>query len=375
MNPASRLRRSLSARIARPLAQRGRLLLDAARVGLHPTTGEDPDEKGVRQRVAENVRWAARHGEVNDYYYLYGLHRDGAPPPDDFLSVREMMFLIGRQVRDEKAQGVAGVLKDKYLFSLVAQALGYRSPRVLAFLDCNDVTWLSPRETISYDALASEGGAVDGFVKPLRGRQATGAFTLQVRDGTMRAEGLDTSPADVRARVAERSILQERIVQHEALAALHAPSINTIRLVTTLRDGVATPLVAALRIGTGGKPVDNWSAGGVVVGIDLEEGRLRGRGIYKPATRDLLRAGRLDHHPDSGVTFDGYELPFFHEGVALACDFHRDLGSLRSVGWDLAVAPDGPVLVEGNTSWNGAMFMALDAGFKARYFDAVGVAA
>ena len=108
MNPASRLRRSLSARVARPLAQRGRLLLDAARVGLHPTTGKDPDEKGVRQRVAENVRWAARHGEVNDYYYLYGLHRDGAPPPDDFLSVREMMFMIGRQVRDEKAQGVAG---------------------------------------------------------------------------------------------------------------------------------------------------------------------------------------------------------------------------------------------------------------------------
>ena len=65
----------------------------------------------------------------------------------------------------------------------------------------------------------------------------------------------------------------------------------------------------------------------------------------------------------------------FTEGIALACDFHRDLGSLRSVGWDLAVAPDGPVLVEGNTSWNGAMFMALDAGFKARYFDAVGVAA
>ena len=373
MNFASRLRRSLSARVARPLARRGRLLIDAARIGLHPTTGEDPDEKGVRQRVAENVRWAARHGEVNDFYYLYGLHRDGAPPPDDFLSVREMMFLIGRQVRDEKAQGAAGVLRDKYLFSLIAQTLDYRSPRVLALLDRDDVTWLSPRKTISYDALASEGGAVDGFVKPLRGQQAAGAFTLQIQDGAMRAEGLDASPADVRARVAERSILQERIVQHEALAALHAPSVNTVRLVTTLRDGVATPLVAALRIGVGGTPVDNWSSGGVVVGVDLETGRLRGRGAYKPLTRDLLRAGRLDRHPDSGVTFDGYELPFFHEGMALACDFHRDLGSLRSVGWDLAVAPDGPVLVEGNTSWNGAMFMALDAGFKARYFDAVGL--
>ena len=68
---------------------------------------------------------------------------------------------------------------------------------------------------------------------------------------------------------------------------------------------------------------------------------------------------------------DGYPLPFAGEAVALACRSHEDLGSLRSVGWDLAVTPDGPTVVEGNTYWNGAMFMAIDPGFKARYLKAI----
>ena len=60
------------------------------------------------------------------------------------------------------------------------------------------------------------------------------------------------------------------------------------------------------------------------------------------------------------------------EPVDLACRFHRDLSAPALVGWDLALAPDGPTVVEGNTYWNGAMYMALDDRFKDRYLAAVG---
>ena len=346
------------------------LLRPALEVALAPgePTGIDKD---ARARIAENVRWTLQHSEVNDYYYLYGLHQEGAPPADHFLSVREMMNMLHRQVREDEAGSAVGVFKDKFLFSLVAQALGRPSPRVLAFFEPDGVTWLAPREKLSYDALPSRGGAVDGFVKPLEGRQAAGAFALRIENGALWVDGRKAPPGEVQGQVAGRSILQERVVQHEALAALHAPSVNTVRLVTTLRNGAATPLVAALRVGVGGRTVDNWSAGGLVVGVDLETGRLYGRGLYKPARRDLLRDPGTDRHPDSGVTLDGYELPTFREAAALACDFHRDLGAPRSVGWDLAITPYGPTVVEGNTFWNGAMFMALDSSFKARYIEAV----
>ena len=167
-------------------------------------------------------------------------------------------------------------------------------------------------------------------------------------------------------------MLQERIVQHPALAALHESSINTVRLVTVYEGGAVTPLVAVLRVGVGGRAVDNWSAGGLVAALDPETGRLRGRGIFKPEGPDGLRRPAVDRHPDSGVALDSYALPDIAEAVELACRFHRDLGRPTSVGWDLAMTPDGPTVVEGNTYWNGAMFMALDAGFAARYLAAVG---
>lgn len=318
----------------------------------------------------ENVEWAVRRGEVNDYYYLYGLHKRGAPPADSFLAVREMMNLITDQVRDSESQRVFGVLKDKYLFSLVAQALGHRSPRVLALLSPDGVEWLSPRWACSYGELAA-GGETDGFVKPLGGRQAAGAFALRIKHGRVLIDSREATPDEVRARVSERSVLQERIVQHPALTALHAPSINTVRLVTVLRDGEARPLAAALRIGVGGRSVDNWSAGGLIAGVDLATGRLYGQGLFKPERRGGLRRPAVDQHPDSSVLLDGYALPSFAEGVGLACRFHRDLMRPTSVGWDLAFTPSGPTVVEGNTYWNGAMFMALDTGFKARYLAAV----
>ena len=165
-----RIRSSIKSRLLSPLAQKGRLVSGAIRVALAPGGAGEP-QKPVRQRVAENVRWAVGRGEVNDYYYSYGLHEPGAPPASDFLSVKEMMGLIHGQVRDGKSQRVVGVLKDKYLFSLVAQALGHRSPRVLAFLDRDGVEWLAPRRTCPYEALPEEGAGTDGFVKPAGGHQ------------------------------------------------------------------------------------------------------------------------------------------------------------------------------------------------------------
>ena len=366
---ADLLKRSPVGDVLRPLVRRARLARGAAQVALAPGRATF-EGKDLRARLADNLRWALSRGEVNDYYYLYGLHTPDSSEPESFLSVRRMMGLIGEQVAEDKARPIVGVLEDKRLFSLLAESLGHRSPRVLAFLDPQGVVWLSPRRDDTYDAFAASAPDTDGFVKPVGRRQARGTFGLRIDRGRLLVEGSVVSPSALQGRIAERSILQERVVQHDALAALHAPSINTLRLVTVLRDGVATPLVAALRIGVGGKPVDNWSAGGVVVGVDLDRGRLYGKGLFRPEPQAWLRPG-VDRHPDSGVLLDGYELPFVAESVALACRFHRDLGSLRSIGWDVAATPDGPSIVEGNTYWNGAMFMAIDPGFKRRYLAAV----
>ena len=64
--------------------------------------------------------------------------------------------------------------------------------------------------------------------------------------------------------------------QHEAVSAIYPHSVNTVRVLTCVdADRRPVVLAALLRLGTGRRHVDNASAGGIFVGIDLATGRLR----------------------------------------------------------------------------------------------------
>ena len=340
--------------------------------GLRDAYSEGGAKKSVAQQIVDNATWAVRRKGPNKFYYAFGMDSKHGRDPSQYLSVWQMMNIISKQIEEDGTKHAESVLKDKYFFSLIAQSLGHPSPRVLALLDPSGVVRLDPRQTMTFEEFVDEGDAVDGFAKLSGGEKGRGAFALKTEDGQVWVDGEPTDAAGLARRVDARFLLQERIVQHEALAALHAPSVNTVRLVTVLANGTVTPLVAALRVGVGGVPVDNWSAGGLVVGLDLDTGRLRGRGVFKPGCGGETRyGGFVDRHPGSGIELDGYALPMVPEAVELARQFHLDMGGPRTIGWDLAMTPEGPWVVEGNSHWSGAMYMAIDPNFKDDYFRAI----
>ena len=329
----------------------------------------DGETKSTWRRVADNVAWTVQHGRANPFYYAFGMDREGEDP-GAFMSVPEMMTVISGQIEEDGAEHPAAVLKDKYFFALVAQALGHPSPRVLALLTPSGVELPSPRRRVPFEAFVAQSAATEGFAKAAGGQKGAGAFALRLGDGQAWIDGEPASVAEIAGRVDGQFLFQERIVQHPALDALHAASVNTLRVVTVLRGGRAEPLAAALRVGVGGTPVDNWSAGGLVVGVDLASGALFGDGYFKPGCGgDLRYGGAVERHPDSGIALDGYALPLVPEAVRLAQQVHLDMGGPRSIGWDLALTPSGPCVVEGNSHWSGAMYMAIDPGFKARYVE------
>ena len=142
-------------------------------------------------------------------------------------------------------------------------------------------------------------------------------------------------------------LAQEIVCQHKLMSALHPASINTMRLITVKNpvDGIVSLLPSILRIGTGDSIVDNTSRGGIAVGIDTETGRLKKYGFYKPEY-----GLKVDVHPDSNIRFENYEIPYFKEAKEMAIRFHEFL-DIHSVGWDIAICPDGPVFIEGNDNW------------------------
>ncbi|HSH81145.1 MAG TPA: sugar-transfer associated ATP-grasp domain-containing protein, partial [Herpetosiphonaceae bacterium] len=154
-------------------------------------------------------------------------------------------------------------------------------------------------------------------------------------------------------------LLQAKVQQHPFLSELAPSTTNTVRVVTFL-DHTNTVHIhfTILRLGRQGNVADNWDRGGISVAIDPATGVL-GAGVLKPKY-----GGRwLEVHPDSGVRFTGQQLPYWEEIVALCRQAARVLPKVRSIGWDVAITPTGPVLIEGNPDWDLPMVQVHTQGY------------
>lgn len=135
--------------------------------------------------------------------------------------------------------------------------------------------------------------------------------------------------------------LEELVVQHDDINKLCPTSCNTIRIMTFNNKGNAEILWAGLRIGNGINSVDNFHAGGMATEIDLESGKL----LYNALDKDLVE---FDKHPTTKVKIQGFEIPYFKEVKEMVKEASLRSDKILVVGWDVAITPDGPLIIEGN---------------------------
>jgi hypothetical protein len=92
--------------------------------------------------------------------------------------------------------------------------------------------------------------------------------------------------------------------------------------------------------------MDNRSQGAVAYGVDTASGAL-----LPGAAKGTDQVFTI--HPLSQLRAVGFALPGFREAVALAVDAHgKAFPHFPTVGWDLALTDDGPMIVEMNIQWN-----------------------
>jgi len=139
-------------------------------------------------------------------------------------------------------------------------------------------------------------------------------------------------------------LVQPRLANHPALRDISLSALSTVRM-TTIRSKIGEPeiVTSVLRFPSSTTSiVDNIKAGGLMAPVDIEAGTLgpacRGKGM-----------GEYAKHPGSGAVVEGRQLPFWPEARALVLRAHREaFPEYVMVGWDVALTPDGPVLIEGN---------------------------
>lgn len=139
----------------------------------------------------------------------------------------------------------------------------------------------------------------------------------------------------------EGYILEEIVVQNDEVSKVYPCSINTIRTVTILKDGVPYVVQTYFRIGNDGKFVDNFNSGGMTVPIDKKTGIVMDRAIDK---KKIL----YETHPYTGYKIKGFKFPYWDEVLEMAKDLAKKIPDMGYVGWDIALTKEGPVIIEAN---------------------------
>lgn len=323
------------------------------RVSNAPCYFSENTRKGACARYIDNLLWLAQKGEKNHFYTQYGLDLKNSSSVD-YIGFWEFAALRNSYNQVLRFDNSVGILRDKFLFYKYMAMNHLNVPEVFAIAS----------DGVLYDVFFSSENIrmleqeKDYFVKDVAGECAS--FVKHIKD----FDHLQTIKPLMRKG---KFIFQRKIIQHQEMNRLNPNAVNTIRIVT-INDGTNTYLFAAiLRIGTKKSGcADNTSAGGIALGIH-KDGSLFEFGMQKPQFGTLVSV-----HPDTGVVFKDFKIPYYEDAVKLVCQAHTFFYNVRSIGWDVAISELGPVIIEGNDNWEITSIQAIYGGKKKELINIMG---
>lgn len=186
------------------------------------------------------------------------------------------------------------------------------------------------------------------FLKPLDGVRSIGAFQAVLNSNKLYIDQKEVNEKSFFNLLFSGKrftcyLVQPVIRQHEVLRRINPSCVNPVRIDTLLLREQIVHNFAVLCVGNG----TNSAYGGegrLLVKIDLDTGKLA------PFGKVLTTAGdrTVYAHPVSRASFANVTLPFWSEVKALVHSAAPLLYPLRSIGWDVAITPNGPLLIEAN---------------------------
>lgn len=259
------------------------------------------------------------HGATLEDYLLYEFYNKSNKERKTYVTGRKLHSFFDRVNRKDKTE----IFSNKNIFAdLFSEYLG----RKTFALDLNGGNiedakqWLSSMNVV--------------FAKPSKGTEGKGITRLMVKDVDDTIQYCINNKLDT---------IEESIIQHPNMDALYPDSINSIRLITFIRNNKVEVLGATLRIGNGGF-IDNAGSGGVFASIDMNTGTLDSVAFDKTGNK-------LDKHPITNQVIKGFQIPFWSQVIDLSEKVACKVPDVRTVGWDIAITKKGPILIEGNDRW------------------------
>lgn len=314
----------------------------------------EKERKSKSLRWFENLKYLLKNREANIYYNSYGLDVKNFRNAKDFISHRK--FVLAReQGNQRKLKSQTGsynyitLLRDKYLFSAYLQTtLGSKYiPETIGIINKGDIylvgakKWVLPKDFFS--------GTFTYVFKKIDGECADGVSLVRLSEEKVYHDEIEENWQEFyQSIINSRILVQKVLIQHDSLKYLNPSCVNTIRIVTLANGKREIGVFSAfLRLGvTENSFVDNRAKGGLGVGINLKTGCLKKYGFAHDAFGTKTKV-----HPVTKVEFEDYQIPYWKEVIELVINAHKQFYELQSIGWDIVITPNGPVILEGNDDW------------------------
>lgn len=195
--------------------------------------------------------------------------------------------------------------------------------------------WFVNRD-LTYDEFLKRIDGVDKLIiKPISATQGIGIEVVKCNESPRKNKEIYKYIMGF-----ELSIVEEYIVQHEEMSKFCPSTVNTVRVMTLNFNGECKFLYSVFRMGKAGV-VDNFHAGGVAAGVDLETGVVCTNAVN-------LNGDIFTHSPATNEPIKGFRIPHWDKIVEICKKASLRFETTRLVGWDFAVTENGAELIEGN---------------------------
>ncbi len=290
--------------------------------------------------------WAYRHGFLSYRIPQYGITKSNYR---NFISDYDYRYL--RHINNKYRVWLEDKLTVKYICDKYSEffpkyyyhfSVRNGEKRVIPLMDLPDYCSSDPESIFE---LVKNVGAL--ACKPQRGSQGQGFYKFSYDDGKYYLNHEESTKEQVMEILNDEEaqyFVTEYIQQHEMINKIYPGAVNTLRIITFMKDG-KTPEIgnAYMRFGsekTGA--VDNMGAGGMFVQVDMETGRFYNGKII--TENSILPCS---NHPDTGELIEGY-LPNWDLVKKGIIDLNREMPQLEYLGFDVAITEDGMKLPEIN---------------------------
>ena len=283
------------------------------------------------------------HPTTTTQYFQFGCDRTGH-------DIRDYVFRQEYNTARNQLNGeIACVYKYKSIISTYLKAKGVNASCAIGEILPDGRTLQLQSGRVNFIEWLKEYQA-PVFCKPNDGIQGQSCYKVAIENNQLVINGkISTYSSELGGLIVE-----PLIVQHQELRRISPHCVNPIRIRTINVNGTIQVISHYICIGSVTSYWSNGASCGVMIGLDADGNCITDAFCEVPGME-----GRYQVIPGTDIAVKDIKIPCMREAIELAKEAHRATPQVYSLGWDIAITDNSPIVIEGNGDYGSGTYEAI----------------